>query len=75
MGLALQNTLTGRTWGVEWLDATSTGMGRGPGNVRIEELSIELGDPRANLVPLLALRGEYFAPLKGRHGWWTNAFY
>lgn len=75
MGLALQNTLTARTEGVEWLDATITGMGRGPGNVRIEELLIELAEPRANLVPLLALIGEYFAPLKVRHGWGTNAFY
>ena len=34
MGLALANTLRGQAEGVTWLDATVTGMGRGPGNAR-----------------------------------------
>jgi len=34
MGLALQNTLRALDEGVTWLDATVTGMGRGPGNAK-----------------------------------------
>ena len=42
MGKALQNTLTAIEEGVTWLDATVTGMGRGPGNARTEESVIEV---------------------------------
>ncbi|KRW72744.1 aldolase catalytic domain-containing protein [Stutzerimonas nitrititolerans] len=78
MGLALQNTLRAHAEGVTWLDATITGMGRGPGNARMEELLIEMEDcqrGRKNLVPLLAVIREYFKPLKVRHGWGSNPFY
>lgn len=78
MGQALQNTLRAHAEGVTWLDATITGMGRGPGNVRTEELLIEMGGPlrgRVNLVPLLAVIREYFKPLKELHGWGSNPFY
>jgi 4-hydroxy 2-oxovalerate aldolase len=43
---------------VTWLDATVTGMGRGLGNARTEELAIEakaLDDRHTNLVQLMAL--------------------
>ena len=36
MGLALANTLEAYAKGVNWLDATVTGMGRGPGNTKTE---------------------------------------
>ena len=58
LGLALANTLRAHAEGVTWLDATVTGMGRGPGNARTEEIAIEaelLRDRRANLVPLMTL--------------------
>lgn len=78
MGLALQNTLRAIDEGVTWLDATVTGMGRGPGNARTEELVIALDgrDGRqANVVPLLTLIRQYFQPMKTRYGWGTNPFY
>jgi len=78
MGLALQNTLRAHTEGATWLDATVTGMGRGPGNARTEELVIEaqaLRNRPANLVPLMALLRKYFLPMKERYGWGTNPFY
>lgn len=77
-GLALQNTLTAYSEGVEWLDATVTGMGRGPGNARTEELAIEAAEIRdtpANLVPLMTLIREFFQPLKERCGWGSNPYY
>lgn len=78
MGLALSNTLCAASEGVTWLDATVTGMGRGPGNSRTEELAIEaaiLRDRRANLVPLMALIRTHFGPMKEKYGWGTNPYY
>lgn len=77
-GLALQNTLAAYNEGVEWLDATVTGMGRGPGNARTEELVIEAADIRnaaVNLVPLMTLIRQFFQPLKAECGWGSNPYY
>lgn len=78
MGLALQNTLRAHAEGVSWLDATVTGMGRGPGNARMEEVVIEAQDLRnrpANLVPLMGLIRQHFQPMKEHYGWGTNPYY
>src|SRR5690606_28661363 len=78
MGLALQNTLAALNEGVTWLDATVTGMGRGPGNARTEELAIELAERKGiqiNLVPLMSVIREYFQPLKNKCGWGSNPYY
>lgn len=78
MGLALSNTLAAMDNGVTWLDATVTGMGRGPGNARIEELVIEVADRRGkniNMVPLMSVIGSYFQPLKNQCGWGSNPYY
>lgn len=78
MRLALANTLRAQAEGVTWLDATITGMGRGPGNARMEELVIEaeaLRGCRINVVPLMSLIRSYFGPMKTRHGWGTNPYY
>jgi 4-hydroxy 2-oxovalerate aldolase len=78
MGLALSNTLRAQKEGVSWLDATVTGMGRGPGNARTEELVIEieaLRDHKANLVPLMTLIRKHFGPMKAKYGWGTNPYY
>lgn len=78
MGLALSNTLQAVKDGVTWLDATVTGMGRGPGNARTEELVIEVADMRQkniNMVPLMSLIKAYFQPLKNQCGWGSNPYY
>jgi 4-hydroxy 2-oxovalerate aldolase len=78
MRLALANTLRAQAEGVTWLDATITGMGRGPGNARMEELIIEaetLRSRRVNVVPLMSLIRAYFGPMKNKHGWGTNPYY
>jgi len=78
MGLALTNTLQAHSDGVNWLDATVTGMGRGPGNVKTEELVIELElmyNNKINFVPLMSIIENYFAPLKKKLGWGTNPYY
>ncbi len=78
IGMALENTLQACAAGASWLDATVTGMGRGPGNARMEELVIEAeamrGD-KANFVPLMELINSYFGPMKAKHGWGSNPYY
>lgn len=78
MGLALSNTLEALNNGVTWVDSTVTGMGRGPGNARTEELAIEVAERRGNeinIVPLLTLIRERFKPMQARFGWGTNSYY
>lgn len=78
LGLALSNTLRALDEGVTWIDSTVTGMGRGPGNARTEELAIEIAERRSaavNLVPLMGLLREYFKPMQAHYGWGTNSYY
>ena len=78
LGLALSNTLRAIEEGVTWVDSTVTGMGRGPGNARTEELAIELAEQRGqqvNLVPLMALLREHFVPMQAHYSWGTNPYY
>lgn len=77
-GMALQNTLAAYRKGVTWLDATVTGMGRGPGNARTEELVVEMEsveDRQVKLLPMLSLIDRYFKPMKLEYGWGTNVYY
>ncbi|WP_271912220.1 aldolase catalytic domain-containing protein [Vreelandella alkaliphila] len=78
LGLALSNTLRAIDEGVTWVDATVTGMGRGPGNARTEELAIELAerrDKQVSMVPLMALLRKHFKPMQEHYGWGTNPYY
>lgn len=78
MGLALQNSKRAADEGASWIDATVTGMGRGPGNARTEEVVIafdERTSGEADLVPLLTLIRKHMQPMKERYGWGTNPFY
>lgn len=78
LGLALQNTLTAMDSGVTWVDTTVTGMGRGPGNARTEELVIELQEresKRVNLIPLMQVIRTDFRPMQQQFGWGTNPYY
>lgn len=78
LGLALSNTLRALDEGCTWVDSTVTGMGRGPGNARTEELAIEIAERRgkpANMVPLMVLLREHFKPMQAHYGWGTNPYY
>jgi 4-hydroxy 2-oxovalerate aldolase len=79
MGLALSNTLAAIDAGATWLDATVTGMGRGPGNARTEELALELAERRpgraVSFSALMDLVARDFGPMKAACGWGTNPFY
>src|SRR5690554_6176822 len=78
LGLALSNTLRALDEGVTWVDSTVTGMGRGPGNARTEELAIEIAERRGqsiNMVPLMALLRKHFKPMQNQYGRGTNPYY
>jgi len=78
MGMALQNTLRAIDEGVTWVDATVTGMGRGPGNAKTEYIALELAELRntsCNMVPLMALVHQVFLPMQYQCGWGTNTYY
>tara|TARA_B100000700_G_scaffold221399_2_gene243772 strand:+ start:6240 stop:7841 length:1602 start_codon:yes stop_codon:yes gene_type:complete len=78
LGLALSNTLRALDDGVTWVDATVTGMGRGPGNSRTEELAIEIAQRRGtplNIVPLMTIIRKHFKPMQQHYGWGTNPYY
>lgn len=78
LGLALSNTLRALREGATWVDATVTGMGRGPGNARTEELAIEIAEKRGqkiNLIPLMELIRQHFKPMQQKYGWGTNPYY
>jgi len=78
LGLALSNSLCALSSGCNWVDSTVTGMGRGPGNARTEELAIELAELRGkpvNLVPLMALIRRHFSSMQKLYGWGTNTYY
>jgi len=78
LGAALSNTLRAIDEGVTWVDSTVTGMGRGPGNARTEELAIELAERRGqniNMIPLMRLVREHFKPMQQHYGWGTNPYY
>jgi 4-hydroxy 2-oxovalerate aldolase len=78
-GLALSNTIKAIECGVEWVDSTITGIGRGPGNAKTEELIIEKDknyiENSLNLVPLTKIINESFLPMKNKYSWGTNIFY
>jgi 4-hydroxy 2-oxovalerate aldolase len=78
MGQALDNTLLANQLGVEWLDATILGMGRGAGNTEMELLLTELKERGSDkyypsyLYPLVL---EDFEPLKTRYQWGSSLLY
>lgn len=77
-GLALSNTLRSIDEGVTWVDATVTGMGRGPGNALTEQVAIEVAAYRKqplNMVPLMTIIRKYFGPMKESYGWGSNPYY
>lgn len=78
MGKAVANSLKAIEKGVTWIDATVTGMGRGPGNAQTEYILIELasrGLKQSHLTPLLSLIREHFQPMKVKYGWGINPYY
>ncbi len=77
-GLALNNSLQAIKNGISWVDTTITGIGRGPGNAKTEEIIIELNSAKQkeiNFVPIAKMIEDDFLPMKKIYGWGTNIYY
>lgn len=75
--LGLINTLTAIENGINYVDATITGMGRGAGNLKMELLLTYL-NKHVGLDVDFNVLGEVisaFMPLKEKYGWGTNLPY
>jgi 4-hydroxy 2-oxovalerate aldolase len=78
MGLALVNTLSAWNAGVTYLDSTLLGMGRGAGNVRTEELMLELKSStecRYQPEELFEIVQTDFRDLQSKYSWGKNLEY
>jgi 4-hydroxy 2-oxovalerate aldolase len=70
--LAFANTLEAVRLGVDIVDCTLYGMGRGAGNLPTEALLAYLstqGDERYNVVPILNCIDRYYVALRRQHPW------
>lgn len=76
-GAALSNALVAIEEGVEWIDSTVTGMGRGAGNLATEEILIQLSRQNAKYdpVPMMGIIHDYFEPLKRKESWGASIAY
>ena len=78
MKLALSNSIEANNNGVKWVDSTVTGMGRGPGNVKTEDLIkyfLKKQGQRVKINSLKKLITKYFLPLKKKYKWGPNKYY
>lgn len=62
--LAFANTIEAVGDGVDWLDATYGGMGRGAGNCQMELLLGFLRNPKYNIYPVIKFVEKYIRELK-----------
>jgi 4-hydroxy 2-oxovalerate aldolase len=74
----ISNMLCSVAHGVNWIDSTVLGMGRGPGNVKTELALLALArfrKKKIDIVGLLDLIELHFKPLKEKYNWGTNPYY
>ena len=78
LGKAIANSVEAANQGVDWVDSTVTGMGRGPGNAQTEYLLIEMQNmhkKEINILPLLKLIKKHFHPMRSKYNWGQNSYY
>ena len=68
--LAFANTIEACAGGVDYLDATYSGMGRGAGNCYMESLIGFLHNPKYNIFPVVQFIDNYINPLKAEGVTW-----
>lgn len=72
-GLAFANTLTAIDLGIEYVDSTIMGMGRGAGNLRTEQqllyMVFRLGQSDKNPYELLDVIERWFIPMHQKYRW------
>lgn len=77
MGKALDNTLTAQSLGVNWLDVTVTGMGRGAGNAQTESLLAVIDKVCDKYLPsaVYELVIRHFEQMQKDYGWGSSLLY
>jgi 4-hydroxy 2-oxovalerate aldolase len=78
LGQALFNNIHCMEQGVQWIDSTIMGMGRGAGNAATEYFIIEYKKfykKKFDIIPLQNLISKNFNDLKRKYKWGTNSFY
>lgn len=73
--LAFSNTQQAIIDGVNLLDATINGIGRGAGNCNLELLLNFLKNPKFDVRPIYKVIQEHFVPLRGEIEWGFNDIY
>ena len=68
--LAFANTIEAVGDGVDWLDGTYAGMGRGAGNCAMELLIGFLRNPKYNIAPVFRFIEKHITKLKEDHVVW-----
>ncbi len=72
LGLAFSNSYQAEKFGVDIVDGTITGMGRGAGNLRIEQYLMWKEKPTNDLLNLIETK---FNHLKQKHTWgWSSSY-
>ena len=73
---AINNTITAVNYGVNIIDSTVMGMGRGPGNAKTE-IIVEYYKKISKIKyeKFLDFISKYFQPLKLKHKWGSNIYY
>ena len=73
--LAFSNTIDGIVAGINRLDSTIYGMGRGAGNCPTELLLSFLKNPKFDIRPIIAIIQEIFIPMKAKVEWGYHILY
>ena len=76
-GFALINSIAAAENGINWIDSTICGMGRGAGNVTTENLLIELNERKLHKGNVKSLQSSIddFIKLKFKFQWGSNIYY
>ncbi len=78
LGNAINNSIRAMDLGVQWIDSTITGMGRGPGNSETEYLLIEMknfSQQKYDILPITKIINKYFLKMKLHYKWGVNPYY
>ena len=78
MGRALINGVAAFGNGVNWIDSTVTGMGRGAGNIKTEFALLQFSkhlNKNSDIALLLKLIENIFEPMRQKYKWGTNPYY
>ena len=75
LGLALENSLTAIKYGFCIIDTSVMGMGRGAGNLKLEDFIKYRIDPKQKLKRIKNFNNKFMIPLKKKFNWGSSDIY